>query len=293
MHETGKTGPFISRLWHGVTIIQAGMAFATGVSYPQCMIRIFKSLIGIGLALAGLLHSPAHAVDEVRLLAAETAFFCVAKGVPGSGEATGFACEVVREMARRAGHSGRFEMVPMARAMFVGAAAKNVLIVPVGRIAHRENLYQWTVKIFEDDFVVVAPRHSKVDISTVAACTHLKIGMVRNGAAFHLAEEAKWSGMRLVAHDVSNARKLHAGRLDAWLSTWNGILAAQASAGLDPKALRRGVVVRRVEAYVAGSRDLDPAIGEKWRAVFNEMVRDGTYQRLLQKYEFVLPAPLP
>ncbi len=53
------------------------------------------------------------------------------------------------------------------------------------------------------------------------------------------------------------------------------------------------MVVRRVEAYVAGSRNLDPAIGEKWRAVFQQMVRDGTYARLLQQYPFVMPEPLP
>lgn len=52
---------------------------------------------------------------------------------------------------------------------------------------------------------------------------------------------------------------------------------------------RRGVVLKRVQTYMASSPDVTPAQVADWKAAMAEMMKDGTYQRILQKYQFVLP----
>ncbi len=244
---------------------------------------------GGALAAGAVLGAPCVAAQEVRLIAAETTFFCVARTATSGAHTTGLACDIVNELARRAGHSGQIALIPFARALLLGANSRSTMLAPVGRIPQRERQYTWIVKMFEDDFVVVAPRRSNVDISSLETCRRLATGVIRSGVAEHLAAEQHFVSVQPATSDVTNARKLAAGRIDAWLSSWNGILAAQAAAGLRLRDLRRGLVLRRVDVFLAGSLDITPAIAQQWRAAFQTMLDDGSHARLLAQYKFVLP----
>ncbi|MYM68180.1 transporter substrate-binding domain-containing protein [Pseudoduganella sp. FT55W] len=240
------------------------------------------------MALVGGLCAPVAAV-ELHLVGAETSFYCIPPA-PGSTDApSGLAYELAGEMARRVGHPGKIQLYPLARALMMAATTPGTLVVPVSRIPAREKLYQWQVPILEDDFVVVANKDAEVDISSLAAVRKLALGVVRDGAGARLAEAHGFDRISTVTHDDLNARKLSAGRIDAWLSSWNGILSAQRNAGLRADALRRGVVVSRVKIYMASSPELEPALMADWRGAMDAMVRDGTYERLLKKYQYELP----
>jgi polar amino acid transport system substrate-binding protein len=241
------------------------------------------------LAMAAVcLCVPAAAAAELRMIGAETSFYCIPPTVEGEAP-SGLACELMAEMARRAGHAGKIQLYPLARALMLAASTPGTLVAPVSRIPAREKLYQWQVPILEDDFVVVAAKDSSVDISSIAAVRKLALGVVRDGAGARLAEANNFDRVSLVTHDDLNARKLSAGRVDAWLSSWNGILSAQRNAGLKADSLRRGVVISRVKIYMASSPELDPALLAEWRAAMDAMVRDGAYERLLKKYQYELP----
>ncbi|MES2264965.1 MAG: transporter substrate-binding domain-containing protein [Pseudomonadota bacterium] len=246
-------------------------------------------------ALAAVLLIPGHAgareepAGALRLIGGETAFYCFSASNPNEGGSAGMACEIVKEMARRVGYTGTFETYPLARALVMAANSPGILLAPVGRVAARENLYSWQVAIFEDDFVAVTRRDAAIDITSIEALRELNIGVVRDGAAAHLAKEKDLSHLSLVANDDTNAKKLHAGRIDAWISTWNGIRAAQRAGGFGIDSLRRGVVLARVKAYLVSSRDLPPAVVAPWKAAFDEMVRDGSYEAILRKYQFETP----
>lgn len=254
---------------------------------PNALKRCFLALSWATAALCGL-AVPAAAV-ELRLVGAETSFYCIPPAAGAAEAPSGLACELMAEMARRVGHAGKIQLYPLARALMLGATTPGTLVAPVSRIPAREKLYQWQVPILEDDFVVVAPKDSAVDIASIAAVRKLALGVVRDGAGARLAEAHQFDRVSLVTHDDLNARKLSAGRIDAWLSSWNGILSAQRNAGLKADSLRRGVVVSRVKIYMASSPELDPALLAEWRAAMDAMVRDGAYERLLKKYQYELP----
>jgi polar amino acid transport system substrate-binding protein len=109
-------------------------------------------------------------------------------------------------------------------------------------------------------------------------------------AGARLAAEHGLLRPSLVVHDDLNARKLQARRIDAWLSSWNSIMAAQRNAGLPLDALRRGAVVSRVKIYLASSTDVQAERMKPWHAAFEAMLKDGSYRRLLKKYNFEEPA---
>lgn len=226
--------------------------------------------------------------EELRLVGAETTFYCY-RSPAGDGAVSGLACDLMREMARRVGHSGKIQLVPLARALTVASTSRGVLLAPVARIAAREQRFGWQVPIFEDDFVVVTRRDSPVDISSIDALRKLQVGMVRDSAGARLSEQVGLTNVRLVPNDDANLRILNAGRVDAWLSSWNGIRAAQRDAGMADNALRRGVVLQRVTVYMASSPDVDAAQAAPWKAAMDDMLRDGSYDKILRKYRFELP----
>lgn len=242
----------------------------------------------LALAAGVVLPCPAVYAEELRLIGASVSFYCY----PAAGEAagvSGLACDLVQEMARRVGHSGKIQLYPLPRAVMLGSSSTGVLVAPVGRLPAREKMFGWQVQLFEDDVVVVTRADSKVDISSLAAVRELSIGAVRNGVGALIAEELQLPHVDAVTHDDTNARKLQAGRIDAWLSPWNGILAAQRQIGSSPATLRRGVVLKRVQAYMASSPDVTPSQVADWKAAMSDMMKDGTYERILKKYQFVLP----
>lgn len=226
---------------------------------------------------------------ELRLVGAETSFYCFPSAPGGKGGPSGLACEIMAELARRTGHAGQIQLYPLARALMVVNSSPGTLVAPLARVPSREKQYQWQVPILEDEFVVVANKDSTVDISTLEAARKVSLGVVRDGAGALLAQQNGLDRVSIVVHDDLNARKLQAGRIDAWVSSWNGILSAQRNVGLKKEALRRGVVLSRVKIYMASSPDLDPALLADWRAALDAMKADGSYDRLLKKYQYESP----
>ncbi len=238
------------------------------------------AVLGAGLGL-GLAPRIGRAAGEPHLIAGATTFYCTAAE---GGGVSGLACELVLELARRAGHSGAVDLYPFARALAVAASAPDTLLVPVGRTPAREDRYTWIVPLVEDDFLVVAKRDSTADISSFEALRDLSVGVIRDGVGAQLSAAHGLRHVSVVTEDQTNARKLDAGRIDAWISSWNGIRAAQRGAGLRIDRLRRGVVGSHVQVYLVGSRDLAPAVTAHWRAAFETMRADGSYGAILRKY---------
>ncbi|WP_373987289.1 substrate-binding periplasmic protein [Duganella sp. BuS-21] len=242
--------------------------------------------------LAVLFAAPVAAA-EVRLIAADTAFGCGAERhvAPASKPATdGLLCEIVHELARRAGHARPIEIYPLQRALMLAETGAGVLAV-VGRTPERERRHVWQVQLLEEEIVAVTRREAEFDIDTPAALRVLKVGIVRQGLAASLATEQGLPDVSPVSRDETNARKLAVGRIDAWVGPWNAILTAQRAAGLPVDGLRRGVVLRRVPVYLASSPNFDAAVARVWSKAFETMVVDGTYDRLLLQYRFERPAP--
>lgn len=247
--------------------------------------RALTLLLCCWLSCSGI--AAATPVAELRLIGAETEFFCYRDA--DEGKVAGFACELQQEIARRVGYQGPFDIYPLPRAIAVASVSAHMLIGPLGRIASREKLFAWQVEMFEEDFVLVTMRSSTLDISSDEAIKDLHIGTIRDGAGARMLSERGAGIVELVAGDAVNARKLHAGRIDAWAAPWNAILAAQKKAGLSPGLLRRGLVLGRVKVYLAGSLDLDPAVAAAWQAAFSSMRKDGTFELLARKYQYVAP----
>lgn len=235
------------------------------------------------LLLALCLSTPARA-EVLRIVAGMIPGFCEIRD-----KSIGcVSCVLVAEMARRVGYTKAIELMPQVRAIETARAGPMVLL-PLGRNESRENLFQWQLKLLEDDVLIVTRQDSPLDISSVDGVRELAIGGLRGGMAFNIAEREGFTHLESVAEEKLNARKLAAGRIAAWVGVWNSIKRAQISENLPLSALRRGAILRRAEIHLAASPDVPAADLARWKTALESIKADGTYRRVLADYDYDLP----
>ncbi|WLQ16101.1 transporter substrate-binding domain-containing protein [Hahella aquimaris] len=222
---------------------------------------------------------------EPRLIAGEAPLFCYMQ----RDKVRGVACDLLREMAQRVGYSGELELMPFKRALYETRHTQDALMVPVTRTSERDPDYQWLAEILQEEFLLAALRGSQVDISNFGAARKLNIGVLIGGASAQIIKDQRLLHVQGVYTEELNVRKLAAGRIDAWLGSWNVMRQAQRDIGYPDDALRRGAVAARVRIYLAGSPGLGPLEAAKWLTAFKSMQDDGVYARILERYRYQQP----
>jgi len=240
-----------------------------------------KSLLIISSILAiGLMGTTSRA-DERRLAPEMPPI-----SYSDAGEASGFAVDIAREVAARIKSPRGIEVMPIARAMATLTSEKSDIIIAIARTPEREKLLRWIVKIKTEPLVLLVKADSGLNISTIEKSKKLRIGVLRQGAAEQIAKRLNFAPLDISSDDISIARKLMVGRVDAWLTGIDVAMLTMDRAGYERSLLHAGPVLGSIDIYLAGSLGISDETAEKWKTAFNEMVRDGTYQKILNKYNF-------
>ncbi|MBK8209691.1 MAG: transporter substrate-binding domain-containing protein [Rhodospirillales bacterium] len=246
------------------------------------------------LVLATLLVAPAAHAAEMRLVAAELPPFTYHVPPPTVseiGEPRGLVYELVREMARRIGHSGTIDFMGWTRAQELALIEPNIGILALTRSPEREPFYNWMVNIVTDDLVLVGG--AGVDVASVETVKDRPTGVLRTSGAEALLRELKFTRIEPASEEWVNAMKLRDRRIDAWLAPRLMVLFGWREIGGDAATLNIGRIVRPSPIYFAASRDVSQADAERWREAFAQVRADGTYDRILTTYRRLKVEPIP
>ena len=212
--------------------------------------------------------------SELRLLAAELPPYTFqippANVSETPGVDYGLVLEVVSEMARRVGHSGRVEFMLWGEAQRIAQTQPNVGILALTRTPERENRYRWLVNIVTDDLILVGSQG--IDVSSLGNARERPVGVLGRSGAEALIQQR---------------------RIDAWLAPRLMVIYAMHEIGGNLEALNFGEIVRRSEIFLAASKDLPDAEAQKWEQAFAAVRADGTYQRIVDEYSRLKIVPIP
>lgn len=239
---------------------------------------LFGNRFSLGLMLLSL---GSFSCGEARVLVVDMPPYAYYEGA----NLKGVAYDLVHEMARRAGYSGKVELMPLARIVETIRHNPNV-IATMGRAQVQDKDYSWLAKMIDEPILLLTERNSPVDISTVEAARHLRIGVQKAGPTEQLALSNGFTKVESVPRPEQNAQKLARNRIDAWLAPWWVAANAQARAELTVDRLRRGTTLGYVNGYLAASSQLDPVEADKWKSAFASMKKDGSYARIMRSYHF-------
>ncbi len=206
-----------------------------------------------------------------------------------NGHVTGFSTEVVEAVVQKAGIQGTPRVYPWARAYKMALHNENTLIYTITRNAEREDLFKWVGPLASRTiFLFKLKEREEIQIRSLNDAKSFKIGVVIDDAfSMGLIEEGFVVGTHLeqVPREEQNIKKLFNGRIDLVGNVELYMAYTVKSLGLDFDKLEKVYEIQDNTAYfMALSKNTPDSIVERLQDAFDELLQDGTYDKIAEKY---------
>ena len=201
------------------------------------------------------------------------------------GKADGIAVALVQEMQKRLGDKAAIEVVPWARGYDAVLKEENVALFSTTRTEEREKLFKWVGPLGFKKWVFVTKKGSAVKISSLDDAKKLaSVGSYKDDAKEQFLISQSFKNLQSVSSDDLNAKKLLAGRIDAWITGDDDLPLYAAKVGAKLEDFEIAYVVQTKELHMAFSMKTSDDIVKKWKDTYESLVKDGTFKNLSEKY---------
>jgi polar amino acid transport system substrate-binding protein len=205
-----------------------------------------------------------------------------------SGKLTGLSTEVVTELARRAGLSPAFEVLPWEEAYRRAQAKKDTCLYSTARVEIRERVFRWVGPVAVNKWAFFARGDFSKPVRSLEDARSLKVGAVERDAKVELLSANAVTNILTVDDDVKNPPRLLLKRedpdhIDLWATGYysgKGIAARARVPGV--KAV---YVFSEQPLYLACGTQTPAAVTDRLSAALEAMKKDGTLARITAGYE--------
>lgn len=204
------------------------------------------------------------------------------------GKPTGSSMEIVREMLRRMNRTDPIQILTWARGYDLALTQPNVVLFSTARTNQRENLFHWVGPLYRVRFGFYARKQAGLSLNTLEDAK--KVGAIatyKNDVREQLLKSLGFTNLDSSKSPASNLKKLISGRVDLWLFSNLGVERVAKQIGVDPAELELVLPFKDYYAYIAISKGTSLAVVNQWRDVFDEVKREGTFQKISSQW---LPA---
>jgi polar amino acid transport system substrate-binding protein len=202
-----------------------------------------------------------------------------------NGQLTGFSVEVVREIQKRLGLTGKILTVPWSRGIDKLNNEPNTMLITMAKTPEREALYQWVGPVISVRYGLYGRANSTLKIESLDDAKKVKaIGVYRNDIRDQTLTRLGFTNLDRASSNVSSFKKLMIGRID--LYTDNKLGAEQTAVALGYRTTDVKLVFPLFKSYLSFgvSRSTNPAIVQKWNAALDAMKKDKTFLSIQRKY---------
>jgi polar amino acid transport system substrate-binding protein len=200
-----------------------------------------------------------------------------------NGAYHGLLYDMLTELNQRTGNAATIIPVPLRRAQML-AATEPGAVATLARFPEIEHAYRWLCKLADDKVLLIGRSGDQTDISSAEAARNLRVGVLLGGPGEALARRLGFTRIEAVSTSQNNARKLAAGRIDAWLTTGHIARFEQLRSGGRLDAIRSGAVLKTAEQYLAAPLTIDARSAGRWQAACAAMQQDGSSERIARRY---------
>lgn len=205
-----------------------------------------------------------------------------APGAPGS------LFEVVNELMRRARLPARIEFVPWQRALFLTTRRERSAVFPLTRSPERETQFRWLVQLHQGSFVLMSLKNNGFDVRQPQPDKQRRIGVLRGSLMIKMLKDRGYQAIVEASTIDENVRLLRRGMVDA-VAGERAIYRATLK-GVSEEEYLTSEPIAVNGMWLAGSLDFSEADAALLQKTLREMSEDGSYARILKKYEMA-PGP--
>lgn len=209
-----------------------------------------------------------------------------------AGQADGMAVEVVRELQKRLGRKEPIQVLPWARAYQILLSTPDVMLFSVGRNAEREKRMTLLGPIAISSTDLFALAGNAETLRQQPASWPQKLTAAYRGSIFETA--ARDAGLQVYRTDSPShsARMLLAGRVQLWSEgnlVMGGVLR---ELGIAADKVEKVATLQSLSLYLAFSAGTTRSQIRLWEDALRDMKKDGSFQRIHQRWLPGLPAPM-
>ncbi len=205
-----------------------------------------------------------------------------------NGKVSGFATELLRQMASEAGHSVQAEVMPWMRAYRTVKQQPGSALYSIVRNPEREALFRWVGPIAPRRIVVYAlASRPDVQVRRQQDLLRYRLGVLaESGAASQLLQLGMPENrLEYGQSDDINLKKLMLGRADSvvmldWAMRWQQKLQQVDAARIRPV----WTLDRRYQYWFAFNKDTDPAVLRSLQRALDQLRADGRLAALKRRY---------
>lgn len=228
------------------------------------------------------LGAPLARADEIQVYSGVIPPYSYLEG----DKPKGIAVELFQEMAKIVGHSGKIQFLPWKRAVKTveDAHAAPALVLPLNRSPEREKRFSWVTPLLKDDTALVTKKGVKPKLDDPKTARQWNVGVLLGSP---LEVELKLNVFEKVTASTdedTNAKMLHADRLDAWFVATMVAPFVYRRLGYDPKELEVGVKMQINDLHLGGTKNLPEAEAKKWRDAYQALEKSGKLEQLISAY---------
>jgi len=161
----------------------------------------------------------------------------------------------------------------------------NVALFSTTRLPQREKKFKWVGPLYKQTWGFYAKKGSEIRIHSLDDAKQIpRIGTYHKDAKEQFLQKKGFSNLVSTNKNISNIRHLVEGNIDLWVSSDFNMPYLAKQAGISPDQLEFVYAFREVNNYIAFSLQTANDIVEKWQNTLDNIIKDGTYEKLSNKY---------
>ncbi len=209
-----------------------------------------------------------------------------------NGTLYGISVDIMVTLLRKVGSKQTrkdFKLWPWARGYREVLDNKKACLFSTTRTKERENLFKWVGPISPTTVSVFARKDKKIKINRIKDMQKYRIGsviddigeqlIVSNGIKLNALE--RMGGVDVI---VNSLKKLKKDRIDLFSYEENAVKWEIKTKKFDANEFEVVYTLKEGEVYYVFNRDISDSIINKLQNALDEIKKDGTYQKILDKY---------
>jgi len=210
-----------------------------------------------------------------------------------NGKITGFAVEIVKEIQKRINSKEKIEILPWKRAYLyvTGPDRNNIILFSMTFTEERRGLFKWVGPINEYSWVFFAKSDSNLIIKNLDDAKKVKsIGTYAGDVREQYLKSKGFTNLDILyTANANNLDKLLIGRIDLWVTSYIEARNYAEMKGIDYKKIKPGYTIQSKGSYIAFHKNTSDAIVRKWQKAYDGIRKDGTLERILNRWNQILP----
>ncbi len=204
-----------------------------------------------------------------------------------NGELKGVSVDLVKEILRRTGDTGHFQVHAWPWAFkSVRKGGPDTAIFTIAEHSQRTEMFRWVGPLLSMSRVFFADARWRTPMTTLEEAKKYLVGVSKDNVlhAFLLEHEFPKISVSAQGGLFENPKLLLSNRIQLWLEDRRVVRYKSQAMGIDPGSFKELFALPPVQGYIAFSLATSQERIDVWNAALQEMKADGTWAAIAESF---------